>query len=147
MSKTLRASLLAAAMVIAGQAAADVTFYENDGFSGRSFTGNGTIWNLGNTGFNDRASSAVVTGGSWEVCSDARFEGRCIILQPGEYPSLRPFGMNDRVSSARPVDRYGSTDRYSGRNETYARNYGDSRYDYRNNGWRYDRWENRWERY
>jgi hypothetical protein len=147
MSKILRNLLLAASVVVAGQAAAEVTFYENDGFSGRSFTSNQTIWNLDNTGFNDRASSAIIRGGSWEICSDARLEGQCVVLGAGEYPSLRSLGMNDRISSAREVGRYGSADRYSGRNDTYARNYGDNRYDYRGDGWRYDRWEDRWERY
>ena len=146
MSKTLANLLLAAGIVVSGQAAAQVTFYEHDGFSGRSFTIDRPIWNFADTGFNDLASSATVRGGSWEVCSDARFQGRCIVLRPGDYPSLRASGMNDRVSSVRQVDRYGSADPYSGR-DAYARNYGDDRYEYRGDGWRYDRREERWERY
>ena len=146
MSKMLRNVLLAAGIVVSGQAAAQVTFYEHDGFSGHSFSVDRPVWNFADTGFNDTASSAIVRGGSWEVCSDARFQGRCIVLRPGDYPSLRESGMNDRISSVRPADRYGNADPYSGR-DTYARNNRDDRYEYRNNGWRYDRWEERWERY
>ena len=42
------------------------------------------------------------------------FGGRCIILRPGNYPSLREMGLNNRLSSAREADRnarYGD-DRY-----------------------------------
>ncbi len=68
-----------------------------------SFTADSSVWNMDRTGFNDRTSSAVVRGGSWEVCEHARFEGRCIVLQPGEYPSLAAMGMNNNVSSVRPA--------------------------------------------
>ena len=47
----------------------------------------------------------VVSGGRWEVCEDARFEGRCVVLRPGRYPSLAAMGLNDRVSSVRSVGR------------------------------------------
>lgn len=136
MSKMLRNLLLVAGIVVAGQAAAQVTLYENDGFSGRALTADRTIWNFGDSGFNDQASSATVRGGSWEVCSDARFQGQCVVLRPGDYPSLRALGMNDRISSVRPLERYGSADRYYGR-DTYARNYSDDRYYYRGDDWRY----------
>jgi uncharacterized protein YcfJ len=82
-----------------------VTFYENEGFAGRTFTANQQIGNFERFGFNDRASSAVVLGERWEVCEDARFAGRCIVLRPGRYPSLSAMGLNDRVSSVRPISR------------------------------------------
>src|SRR5206468_5752458 len=56
-------------------------------------------------GFNDRASSVVVDRGRWEVCEDARFEGRCVVLRPGSYDSLARMGMNNRISSVRPLPR------------------------------------------
>jgi Beta/Gamma crystallin len=151
MNSMLRTLLLAAGILVAGQAAAQVTFYENDGFAGRTFTADRTIWNFDRLGFNDMASSATVRGGSWEVCTDARFEGRCIVLRPGDYPSLRALGLNDRISSVRQVgnDAYSRNDNsYDGRND--RRMYGNpnpDRYEYRNDGWRYDRWNNQWERY
>lgn len=81
--------------------AAQVTFYEREGFRGQSFTTGKPVGNFERYGFNDRASSAVVLGDRWEVCEDARFSGRCVILPPGRYSSLAEMGLSDRVSSAR----------------------------------------------
>ncbi len=111
---------------------------------GVRFTADRAVANFAATGFNDLASSAIVRGGSWEVCSDARFGGKCVALRPGSYLSLRAMGMNDRVSSVRELDRTGSAERYR-RDDSYARNDDDDRYIYRD-GWTYDREENRWER-
>jgi uncharacterized protein YcfJ len=105
MNTRLKITLAAALVAIAAQASAQVTFYENDNFQGRSFTTNRQIGNLERFGFNDRASSVVVTSSRWEVCEDSRFEGRCVVLRPGSYPSLRAMGLNDRVSSVRTVSR------------------------------------------
>jgi uncharacterized protein YcfJ len=44
-------------------------------------------------------------GERWEVCEDSRFSGRCVVLRPGQYPSLAAMGLNDRVSSVRAVNR------------------------------------------
>ncbi|MDO8319339.1 glycine zipper 2TM domain-containing protein, partial [Rhodoferax sp.] len=33
------------------------------------------------------------------------FRGRCVVLRPGQYPSMRAMGLNDRVSSVRAVSR------------------------------------------
>ncbi len=83
--------------------APQVIFYENDGFGGRSFTSERQIGDFQRFGFNDRASSVVVIGDRWEVCEDARFTGRCVVLRPGRYPSLAAMGLNNRVSSVREV--------------------------------------------
>ena len=96
-----------AAIAIATQAAAQITFYEGEGFRGRAFTTDKQVGNFERFGFNDRASSAVVERGRWEVCEDARFQGRCVVLRRGSYDSLRGLGMNDRISSVRPVAREG----------------------------------------
>ena len=83
--------------------AADMTFYERDGMRGRSFTASSPIDNFEGVGFNDRASSLVIRGGSWQVCSDAYFRGRCVTLARGDYPSLQSMGLDNSVSSARPI--------------------------------------------
>lgn len=80
-----------------------VVFYENEGFDGRSFTANGAVADFRGSGFNDRASSAVVRGERWEVCDDVGYGGRCVVLRPGQYASLSAMGLNDRVSSVRDV--------------------------------------------
>ena len=83
--------------------ASQVTFYEHEGFQGRAFTTENPVLNFERQGFNDLASSAVVVGTGWEVCEDSRFSGRCMVLRPGQYPSLAAMGLNDRVSSVRAV--------------------------------------------
>ena len=89
----------------AGGAAPVITFFEREGFEGRSFSTDRPVRNLDRFGFNDRASSIAVVGDRWEVCEDVEFRGRCIILRPGRYPSLAAMGLNDRVSSVRDVSR------------------------------------------
>ncbi len=86
-------------------AVAQVTFYQAQGFAGPSFTTVKQVNNFDRFGFNDRASSVEVLAGRWEVCEDARFAGRCVVLRPGRYPSLAAMGLNDRVSSVRAVSR------------------------------------------
>jgi uncharacterized protein YcfJ len=103
MNAILRSALAVAAVTIATQAAAQVTFYEHEGFQGRSFTTEKQIDNFERFGFNDRASSVVVVGDRWEVCDDTRFGGRCVVLRPGRYSSLTAMGLNDRISSVRVV--------------------------------------------
>lgn len=101
------------AMVLAGicaasaiaASAAELTLYENQQFNGRRLTTRGTLNNLGNTSFNDRASSIVIRSGIWEICSDAYFRGTCRRLGPGQYAGLGQ-GFNDSISSVRPVRGY-----------------------------------------
>jgi uncharacterized protein YcfJ len=93
----------AAALALAGHAAAQVTFYEREDFGGRSLTASGPMSSFGRAGFNDAASSAVVRGERWEVCEHSNYGGRCVLLRRGEYPSLAAMGLNDRLSSARPA--------------------------------------------
>ena len=102
-SFTIAAGL--AALLLAQHAAAQLTFFEWDGFRGRSFVADRTNPDLAYHGFNDRASSAIVDRGRWEVCEDAQFRGRCAILSPGQYPTLAAMGLNNRVSSARRAPR------------------------------------------
>jgi uncharacterized protein YcfJ len=102
--RTLKTALAVAGVALATQAAAQVTLYEGEGFRGPTVTADRAIWDFDPLGFNDRARSIIVTGGTWQVCEDARFQGRCVVLQPGNYDSLRPMGLSERISSVRPVD-------------------------------------------
>ena len=104
MSTTVHRLVGLAAIAFAAHASAQVTFYEGEGFRGRTFQANSQIWNLGRFGFNDRASSVVVDRGRWEVCEDAGFHGRCVLLRRGSYDSLHAMGLDHRISSVRPVD-------------------------------------------
>src|SRR5690349_20544912 len=99
----IRALAALAALLAAGAASAQVTLYSQERFYGRTFSANQPIYNLDISGFNDRASSAIVERGSWEVCEDADFRGRCMVLRPGQYPSLGAMGLGNRISSLRRV--------------------------------------------
>lgn len=104
-------AVLGITMTIAtSQALAQITFYEREGFRGRPFMAARTMPNLAREGFNDRASSVIVQRGTWEICDDANFHGRCVILREGNYDSLARFGINDRISSVRPVNGRGRHD-------------------------------------
>jgi len=102
--RTLKMALAVAGVALATQAAAQITFYDGEGFQGPAFTADKAIYDFDPLGFNDRAQSLVVSGGTWQVCEDSRFRGRCVVLQPGNYDSLRSMGMSERISSVRPVD-------------------------------------------
>lgn len=107
MNKTMgfagRAFAAAALALAAAAAPAQVMFYEHDNFQGSSFLVSADTENFAPLGFNDRVSSAEVRGGTWQVCEDAGFRGQCVTLTPGRHASMRAYGMNDRVSSARRI--------------------------------------------
>jgi len=94
----------AGALLLSAQAAAaQITFYDGEGFRGRAISSERAVPNFGSE-FNDFASSVVVDRGHWEVCEDVRYGGNCVILGPGSYDSLRDIRMADRISSVRPVN-------------------------------------------
>jgi hypothetical protein len=82
-----------------------VVLFQDDGFKGESLPVSINESDLKSRGFNDRASSVVISYGRWEICSDSDFRGRCETLDPGRYSSLRAMGLNDAVSSVRRVGR------------------------------------------
>jgi uncharacterized protein YcfJ len=105
MNSILKSALAIAGLTVATQAAAQITFFQNEYFEGPAFTSKKEVSDFQRKGFNDRASSVVVLGGRWEVCQDAGFSGRCVVLKPGRYASLANMNLNDRLSSARPVSQ------------------------------------------
>ena len=108
MKTAFKLTLALATVAISAQAAAQITFYEQENFQGESFTTRRQIGDFARFGFNDSASSVVVGGETWErweVCEDTRFNGRCAVLRPGQYPSLRAMGLNNRISSVKSVAR------------------------------------------
>ncbi|MBT9492920.1 MAG: glycine zipper 2TM domain-containing protein [Paucibacter sp.] len=103
MSSKLKLLAAIAALAVAAQAGAQVTFYEHDNYAGRTFKTQRNVNNLARFGFNDLASSVVVGSERWEFCENQDFGGRCVILRRGNYLSLSAMGLNDRVTSARAV--------------------------------------------
>jgi hypothetical protein len=108
----MKRPLLAAVLVASAlPAAAQITLYGREDFDGRSVTIDSGDRNLRSQGFNDRAASAIVRGGRYEVCENDNFGGRCMVLRPGQYPSLAAMGMGNAISSVRPVGRDFSDER------------------------------------
>ncbi|HTP99265.1 MAG TPA: beta/gamma crystallin-related protein [Casimicrobiaceae bacterium] len=91
------------AAVAGGSAAQEIVLYQNQNFSGPQFRASESVSDLGRVGFNDRATSATVRGGSWQLCSDSFFRGQCVTLGPGNYSNLGAMGLNNAVSSLREV--------------------------------------------
>jgi uncharacterized protein YcfJ len=102
----IRCALALCAAGLTGQAMADMVLYERDRFAGRSLSTQKNIQDLSRQGFDNQASSAIVRGDQrWEVCEGERFDGRCVVLRPGSYPSLSDMGLNNRISSARSLGK------------------------------------------
>ncbi|MEO8144186.1 MAG: beta/gamma crystallin-related protein [Betaproteobacteria bacterium] len=99
MNSILRYLIVAGTTFAALPAIADVTFYESENFSGRQFSVGQDLNNFRDSGFNDRAKSAIVSGGTWEICVDRDYRGGCTTLAPGRYPNLA--GWSALISSAR----------------------------------------------
>jgi uncharacterized protein YcfJ len=105
MHARLKAAMALTTLTLAAGAGAQVTLYEAPDFQGRNLTATRPVADFGRSGFNDRASSAMVLGGAWEACENANFGGDCRVLRPGRYPTLQAMGLNDRISSLRPLAR------------------------------------------
>ena len=84
---------------------AGLTLFEHRDFGGASLVVERPRRRLERADFDNVASSAIVSGGSWQVCDGEEFSGRCVVLRPGRYPTLAQLGLSNRISSARPVER------------------------------------------
>jgi hypothetical protein len=80
-----------------------VVLFEDPQYQGRTFEVNGDMPDLGAVKFNDRASSIQIgrTGGRWEICEHANYQGRCSRLDADQ--SVLPREWNDAISSIRRV--------------------------------------------
>jgi hypothetical protein len=85
-----------------GYAAPKIQLYEGRQYRGRTLTLEQNVGDLGRAGFDDRASSAIVSGGTWEVCTEYNYRGRCQALPPGNYPDLGAQ-LDNRILSARSL--------------------------------------------
>ena len=85
----------------AGRGGSGLELYAESDFGGRSVRIERDTADLSRANFNDRATSVVVTGGTWEICSDARYGGSCAIYRPGQYAQLGD--LSRQASSVRRV--------------------------------------------
>lgn len=93
---------VAAALLAAGAAQAQVVIYKQPNFTGAALNVTKDDENLTNEGFLDQASSIVITSGRWEFCSQPKYAGDCRVLEPGQYATLPPV-LNHRIESVRQV--------------------------------------------
>jgi hypothetical protein len=80
-----------------------VVLFEDPQYQGRSFEVNGDMPDLDAVRFNDKASSIQIgrTGGRWEICEHANYQGRCSRLDADQ--AVLPREWNDAISSIRRV--------------------------------------------
>lgn len=81
----------------------DLVVFEHGDFRGQSAPVTGNIARLNDIRFNDRISSIIVNRGTWEVCTDAYFRGRCYLVDRS-VSNLGRMGINDKISSIRRVN-------------------------------------------
>jgi hypothetical protein len=79
-----------------------VILYQDIGFGGDSRQVSDTVTDFQGLRFNDAVSSIRISSGTWEFCSDANFQGRCMTFDR-DVPSLVPMNFNDTISSMRRV--------------------------------------------
>ena len=97
MNAVLRNALAVAGLAFAAQAAADVTFYEHEGFEGRTFSTGEPVGNFERLGFNDRASSIVIVGATGGKSAKTRTSaGGASSCVRAAIRRLAAMGMNDR---------------------------------------------------
>ena len=82
--------------------AGEIILFEESDFRGNSMRITSEVDSLDGTGMNDRAQSAIVRDGVWEVCRDANFNGGCIQMPPGRYSRMDGNFVRN-VSSVREV--------------------------------------------
>jgi hypothetical protein len=95
------ASLLGGAFLATAASAAELTLYADQDFQGRPLSVVIDERQLGVRNFDDRASSVVIEGNAWVLCSGEDFRGKCVTLEPGRYASLQALGLDDEVTSVR----------------------------------------------
>ena len=78
-----------------------LVIYDRDRYRGDSRTFDAAMRTMGS--FGNRAQSVQVVG-TWQLCDGANFSGRCVTVSQN-VANLSAYGMNNRVSSARPMGR------------------------------------------
>ena len=101
MNRLIKHIVFGVAMFAGSTAMAGITFYESENFGGHQIGGRESMPNFRSLDFNDRARSAIIEGGPWEVCVGTNFHSDCTILAPGRYPTLGR--LSKKLSSARPA--------------------------------------------
>ena len=94
-----------ALLAVPTAASAELTLFGKEGFHGKPLSVQRNFSDIGGQGMHGNAYSAIVYKDRWEVCEHARFEGRCVVLRPGRYPTIESMGLRDGVTSVRMIAR------------------------------------------
>jgi hypothetical protein len=82
----------------------DILLYDDTSYRGRGKGFNASIgdghYNLVGNGFNDITSSLKIIRGQWRLFVDKDYNGRSIILGPGDYPNIAAKGLPDNSLSS-----------------------------------------------
>jgi hypothetical protein len=100
----LKSLAVAALLLAVHPAAAQLYLFEDEHYGGRQFPALESFPRFRYTAYADtfdRAASARVASGRWQLCADADFRGRCVTLDRGDYPSLAAVGLGAGAASAR----------------------------------------------
>lgn len=81
----------------------DISFFADSNFRGAFVGFDEGEASLGQYKFNDKASSILITRGTWLVCEDNDYRGVCELLDAST-SELGSLGLNDRISSFRRYD-------------------------------------------
>jgi hypothetical protein len=92
---------LACGGFVAAAGAASIQIHKQPNFTGASVTITQASQDLKSINFHDQASSLVLDG-TWEVCTQPKYNGHCETLGPGRYAKLEQ-SLNHRIESVRPV--------------------------------------------
>jgi hypothetical protein len=85
-----------------GGGRSELTLFSATDFQGQPFSTGSEVTNLPRQ-YNDRALSLRIQGrGSWQICADSDFRGRCQIVDR-DVRDLRQYGLGEAISSMRPV--------------------------------------------
>jgi hypothetical protein len=82
-------------------AAGAIELFNGEAFRGRGVTLERDARDLDRFGLDERVSSMIVHEGTWEICSEAGYDGRCRTYGPGRYPTLGR--MSNQIGSVRRV--------------------------------------------
>ena len=102
MAASVLALVLPAGAQLYGGPGAEAVLHGGPNGTGASLPVTGPVSDLSTYRFNDQASSIVINAGSWELCSDSNFRGRCEVLA-ASLGDLSEIRLNNTVSSIRPV--------------------------------------------
>lgn len=114
MNRPFRLAAATFALAAGSAFAQEIVLFERTDFNGQRYGTSVAVQNLQQSGFNDRAESIVIRGGTWQVCTDAYFRGRCVTLDPGEYRNLAQIGLTNQISSLRQTGGWGGGDSSGG---------------------------------